>query len=140
MYVFVKYFKLLEDKVKLSDLIFTICFSYYLVLFLKSDARYFIVKIKCHGDFITVFWTNSYFMFQMHHAKIFKMRYSRSLYKLFWKYESWVCSEVSKTHFSKYSWNHAFAGMKKNTLTDNTGTPPITRFSYNTVFYLTQFF
>ena len=88
-------------------------------LLVTSDARYFIVKIKCHCDFIIVFWANSYFIFQMHHAKIFKMRYSRSLYKLFWKYESWFCSEVSKTHFTKYPWNHAFAGMKKNTLTNN---------------------
>ena len=26
-----------------------------------SDARYFIVKIKCHYDFIIVLWANSYF-------------------------------------------------------------------------------
>ena len=83
---------------------------------ITSDAHYFIVKIKCPCDFIIVFWANSYFIFQMHHAKIFKMRYSKSLYKLFWKYESWFCSEVSKTHFTKYPWNHAFAGMKKKYL------------------------
>ena len=26
-----------------------------------SDARYFIVKVKCHYDFIIVLWANSYF-------------------------------------------------------------------------------
>ena len=55
---------------------------------ITSDARYFIVEIKCPCDFITVFWANFYFIFQMHHAKIFKMRYSKSLYQLFRKYES----------------------------------------------------
>ena len=85
----------------------------------KSDARYFVVKIKCHCDFIIVFWANSYFIFQMHHAKIFKMRYIKSLYKPFWKYESWFCSEVSKTHFTKYPWNYSYAGMKKNILSNN---------------------
>ena len=44
-----------------------------------SDARYFVVKIKCHCDFIIVFWANSYFIFQMHNAKIFKMRSILSL-------------------------------------------------------------
>ena len=84
-----------------------------------SDSRYFVVKIKWHCDFIIDFWANSYFIFQMHHAKIFKMRYIKSLYKPFWKYESWFCSEVSKTHFTKYPWNHAYAGMKKNILSNN---------------------
>ena len=30
-----------------------------------SDARYFIVKIKCHCDFTIVFWANLYFIFQI---------------------------------------------------------------------------
>ena len=80
---------------------------------ITSDACYFIVKIQSPCDIIVVFWANSYFIFQMHYAKIFKMRYSKSLYQLFWKYESWFCSEVLKTHFTKYPWNHAFVGMKK---------------------------
>ena len=81
-----------------------------------SDACYFIVTIQSLCDIIIVFWANSYFIFQMHHAKIFKMRYSKVLYKLFWKYESRFCSEVSKSHFTKYPWNHAFAGTKKKYL------------------------
>jgi hypothetical protein len=49
------------------------------------DTYQFRSKIKCHCDFIIVFWANSYFIFQIHHAKIFKMRYIKSLYKPFWK-------------------------------------------------------
>ena len=30
-------------------------------VYVTSDARYFIVKIKCHCDFIIVYWANSYF-------------------------------------------------------------------------------
>ena len=90
-------------------------------IWVSNSLNHPLVKIKCHCDFTIVFWANLYFIFQMHHAKIFKMRYSKSLYKLFWKYESCFCSEISKTYFTKYPWNHAFAGMKKkNTLTNNT--------------------
>ena len=48
-----------------------------------SDARYFVVETKCNCDFIIEFLANSYFIMQMHHDKSFKMRYIKSLYKLF---------------------------------------------------------
>ena len=85
----------------------------------KLWCTLFRTKIKCHCDYIMAFGANSFFIFQMHHEKIFKIRYIKAQYKSFWKYESWFCSEVSKTHFTKYPWNHAFAGMKKNILTNN---------------------
>ena len=56
---------------------------------------------------------NFLFILQISHAKTFKMRYIMSLYKPFWKYESWFCSEVSKLTLSNYAWNHAFSGRKK---------------------------
>ena len=41
-------------------------------LYMKSDARYFVVKIKRHFDFIIGFLTNSYFILQIStKAKLF---------------------------------------------------------------------
>ena len=65
----------------------------------KVRSHYFVVKIKCHCVFITGFFSNSYFTLKMHHSKSFNMRYVKSIYQPFWKYESWFSSEVSKTHF-----------------------------------------
>jgi hypothetical protein len=42
-------------------------------LYIKSDATYFVVKIKCHCDFIMNFLSSSYFIFQISHVKIFEI-------------------------------------------------------------------
>ena len=50
---------------------------------ITSDARYFVVETKCNCDLIIGFMANTYFILQMHHAKSFKMRCIKSVYKLF---------------------------------------------------------
>ena len=41
--------------------------------FKKSDARYFVEKIKCHCDFIMIFLAISYFILQISQTKNFKI-------------------------------------------------------------------
>ena len=94
-------------------------FSNFSCMFLKSVSPKRVVTILYHCAFNADFLANSYFISKICHAKSFKMRYIMSLYKPFWKYESWFCSEVSKLTLSNYPWNNAFSGRKKNMLTNN---------------------
>ncbi len=47
------------------------------------ESANFIVKIKGRCDFNIAFWADSYFIFQMHHEKIFEIRYIKAQYKSF---------------------------------------------------------
>ena len=81
--------------------------SFITFSYIKSVSPKRVVTILYHCAFNADFLANSYFISKICHAKSFKMRYIMSLYKPFWKYESWFCSEVSKLTLSNYPWNDA---------------------------------